>query len=170
MGLCVLLHYVDSRGAHPSGCVRKIVWYCMFQSECVSARYSHFTTLSGHCWSDFPKYYIMGLHWRSPLPMSPHTRTCVHARTHTHVELGVQRAGSRLQTHNTNPFSFCYTTLRPTHTTFPTFSLSHLTAHLSGTTIYFGSSVPAKYWLQCVKHIAGRGPFETGCVLAWAQW
>lgn len=97
---------------------------------------------------------------RAPLQTS-HTHTLMD----THSELGTQCSGSRLQTHNTDPPSFCYTILRPTLTAFPTFTLFRLTAHLSGTTIYFGSSVLAKYRLQCVEHITGRGPFETGCVL-----
>ena len=65
---------------------------------------------------------------RAPLLTSPrthtHTHACVHTCTHTdmHSELGVQGAGSRLQTHNTAPLSYCYTILRPTLTClFPTF-------------------------------------------------
>lgn len=41
---------------------------------------------------------------------------------------------------------------------FPLSSLVHLAAHLSGTAVYFGSSVLAKYRLQCVEHITSKGP------------
>lgn len=40
----------------------------------------------------------------------------------------------------------------------PTSSPVHLAAHLSGTIVYFGSSVPAKNQLKRVEHIRSRGP------------
>lgn len=116
---------------HRSGCVCRILRYCIFQSVC--GHRSHLTRLSGHHWSDFPKYYIIGLQWRAADWQEhlcwrhlahTHTHACVHTCTHTdmHSELGVQGAGSRLQTHNTAPLSYCYTILRPTLTClFPTF-------------------------------------------------
>ncbi len=175
MGLCALLCELEGEHVTAVGFVNpflstlrcEMVRYCIYMFQ--SAHHRHLTRLSGQYRSDFPRNYIMGLHWRAPdwqehLYWRHHTHT--HTQGHTHCELGVQGAGSRLQTHNTAPLSFCYTILRPTLTAFPTFSLFRLTAHLSGTAIYFGSPVPAKYRLQCVEHITGRGPFETGCVLA----
>lgn len=136
----------------------------MFQS--VSARHCRLARLSGHHWSDFPQPYITG-----PFLLEEQQKHLRRLRTRSHMrsEL-IQAADCRYTTPLHFSFLFFFfpnANLCPTlPLAFPTFSAFRFAAHLSGTSVYFGSSVPAKNRLQCVEHITGRGPSETGCVLA----
>lgn len=137
----------------------------MFQSA--SARHCRLTRLSGHHWSDFPEPYITG-----PFLLEEQQKHLRRLRTRTHMRSELIQAQQTVDTLHRSTFlffSFFFpnANLCPTlPLAVPTFSPFRLAAYLSGTSVYFGSSVPAKNRLQCVEHITGRGPSETGCVLA----
>lgn len=143
--------------------VFKVCWtistcLTLWQCVCVSAHHSYLIRLSSHYWSDFPKNYIMGASLKStrltraPFLTSLHTKT--HTHTLTHGEIVVRAADLR---HTILVFS-SFVTISYVSLPFPlSLSFPPLTAHLSGTTIYFQSSVQAKYLLQCVEHITSKG-------------